>query len=249
MVFFFECVGKVVHDAHVKVFTAKERVAVGGFNFEQAIVDFQDGHVECTAAKVIDRDGLCFFFVQTVCQRSRCRLVDDPQHFEASDFAGVFCRLTLSIVKVRRHGDNRLCYFFAEIAFSGFFHFAQDERGNLGRRVFLAARFDPCVTVATVDDLERHIFLFLCEELIVEPTTDKTLHSKDCVFWVGHGLTFCRLSNKAFVISESDDRRRCARAFSVLNNTWLRAVHDGDTRVCRSEVDTNNFGHISNPLH
>ena len=59
---FFELVREVVDDAHVKVFTAKERVAVGGFYFEQAVVDFEDGHVECTATKVIDRDGLRVLF-------------------------------------------------------------------------------------------------------------------------------------------------------------------------------------------
>ena len=113
--FFFELIGKVVDDAHVKVFAAQESVAVCGFNFEQAIVNFQDGYIECTAAKVIDSDGLCFFFVQAVCQRSCCWLVNDAKHFKASNFAGVFSCLTLCIVKIRRNGNNRLGHFLAKI--------------------------------------------------------------------------------------------------------------------------------------
>ena len=57
-----------------------------------------------------------FFFVEAISQRGCCWLVDDPQHFEASNFAGVFCGLTLGVVEVCRNGDNRLCHFFAKIA-------------------------------------------------------------------------------------------------------------------------------------
>ena len=35
-------------------------------------------------------------FVQPVGERGRGRLVDDTQHFETSNFAGIFGRLTLS---------------------------------------------------------------------------------------------------------------------------------------------------------
>ena len=62
----FELRREVVDDAHIKVFTAKERVTVGGFHFEQAVINFKDGYIECTTTKVIDRNRLCFFFVEPV---------------------------------------------------------------------------------------------------------------------------------------------------------------------------------------
>src|SRR5437899_1905906 len=45
----------------------------------------------------------------SICEavRERCgsRLVDDPQHFEAGDAAGVARRSPLRVVEIRRHGD------------------------------------------------------------------------------------------------------------------------------------------------
>ena len=248
LVLFFELVGKVVDDAHVKVFTAKECVAVGGFHLEQPVVDFQNGHVECAAAQVIDRDGFGFFFIKAIGKCGGCWLVDDAQHFEARDFAGVFGGLTLGVVEVGRHGDDRLGHLFAEIRFGGFFHFAQDERGDLRRRIFFTFCFDPSVAVTAVDDFERHVLLFFREILVVEPATDQALDCEDSVFGVCDRLPFGRLAHETFIVRECHDRRRCARAFTVFDHAGLCAVHDRDTRVGGSEVDTNNFSHVSNPL-
>ena len=117
---FLELVGQVVDDPHVEVFTAKERVAVGGFHFEQAVVDFQDGDVEGAAAKVIDRDRLGLFLVETIGQRGRRRFVDDAQHFKTGDLARVLGGLTLGVVEIGRHGDDGLRDRFAQIGLRRF---------------------------------------------------------------------------------------------------------------------------------
>ena len=244
----FELFRKVVHDAHVKVFTTEERVAIGGFHFEQAVVDLKNGHVECTAAKVIDRDGLRILFVEAVGQRGGCRLVDDAQHFETGDLAGIFGGLTLGVVEVGRHGDNRLRDFLAQIAFCGFFHLAEDEGRDLAWGVFLTLGFDPCVAVAAVDDVERHVLFVFGQIRIVVAAADQALDAKDCVFGVGDRLAFRRLADKAFIVGEGDDRRRGARAFGVFDHTRLAAIHDGDTAVGGAKVNTDYFGHVSIPL-
>ena len=107
-VLFLELVGEVVDDPHVEVFAAEERVPVGRFHLEQAVVDFQDGDVEGAAAEVIDRDRPGFLLVEAVGQRRRGRLVDDAQHFEAGDLAGVLGRLTLGVVEIGGNGDDGL---------------------------------------------------------------------------------------------------------------------------------------------
>ena len=149
---FLELVGQVVDDPHVEVFTTKERVTVRRFHFEKAVVDFQDRDVEGTAAKVIDRDGFRFLLVQTIGQRGRGRFVDDPQHFQTGDLAGVFRGLTLCVVEIGGNGDDGLRDVFAQIGLGGFLHLLKDERTDLRRRILFATRLNPGVTIAAIDD-------------------------------------------------------------------------------------------------
>ncbi|EAP78313.1 Glutamate dehydrogenase [Roseovarius nubinhibens ISM] len=247
-VLFFELVGEVVDDAHVKVFTAKERVAIGGFDFEEAFVDLENGHVEGPAAEVIDRDRVGFVLVETIGQRGRGRLVDDAQHFETGDLAGVFGGLTLGVVEIGGNGNDRLGHFLAEIAFGCLFHLAQDERTDLARRVFLTAGLDPGVAVAAVDDVERHVLLVLGQIRVVGTAADQTFDAKDGVFRVGDSLAFGRLTNEPLAICKCDDRRRGAGTFRVLDHARLAAVHDGNAGIGCTEVNPDHFRHVFDPF-
>src|SRR5580704_14246986 len=53
-VFFAKLVGKVVDDALVEIFTAKERIAVGRLDLKHAIPDLKHRDVEGAATKVVD---------------------------------------------------------------------------------------------------------------------------------------------------------------------------------------------------
>ena len=57
--------------------------------------------------------------VEAVGERRRRRLVDDAQHFEAGDAAGVARRGALRVVEVGRHGDDRAIDFGVELALLG----------------------------------------------------------------------------------------------------------------------------------
>ena len=74
---FLELVGEVVDDAHVEVFAAEERVAIGRLHLEHAIADLEDRDVEGAAAEIVDGDGLAFLLLQPIGERCRGRLVDD----------------------------------------------------------------------------------------------------------------------------------------------------------------------------
>ncbi len=87
--------------------------------------------------------------VEAVGERRRRRLVDDPQHLEAGDAAGVARRGALRVVEVRRHGDDRAIDLGVDLALRGeellgaALQLAQDERGDLRRRELAIAEADP----------------------------------------------------------------------------------------------------------
>ena len=141
-----------IHDRVVPVVAAEVGVAVGRLDFEDAVADFEHGNIERAAAQIVDRDFFVLLLVQAVGERGRGRLVDDAQHFEARDAAGVLGGLALAVVEIGRDGDDRLGDFFAELGFGVGLELGQDERGNfLGRiGLLLALHFDFDVRVAVL---------------------------------------------------------------------------------------------------
>ncbi len=238
---------KEVDDPEVEVFTAEERVTIGGQHFEHTVADFEQGDVERTTAKVVDCDRLgLFVLVEAVGEGRSGWLVDDPQDFKTRDLAGVFGCLALRIIEVGRHGDDRLGHFAAEIGFSRFLHLGQDESRHFLWCVILVATFDPGVACRAFDDFERGNFLVLLRGRVVELATDQTLDGVEGEIRVGDSLAPGRHADQAFAaFSEGHNGRGCALAFCVFNDLCLSAFHDGDAGVGGSKVNTNDFAHVA----
>ena len=126
----------------VDVVAAEMRVAVGGNDFKDSVVQLQDGDVEGAAAEIVDRDDAVLLFVEAVGERRGGRLVYQAQYFEARDAARVFCGLALGVVEVGRNGDNGFRNRAAEKAFGAALELAENERGNFRRRESLVAELD-----------------------------------------------------------------------------------------------------------
>src|SRR6185437_12491840 len=180
----------------------------------------------------------------------RGRFVDDAQHFQAGDLAGVLGRLTLGVVEVRGNGDHRLGDRLAEIRFGGFLHLLQDEGADLARRIVLAPGLDPGIAVLALDDVVGNERGVLLGHRIVEAAADQALDRENGVVAVSDRLALRRLADQALpVLGEGDDRWRSACAFGILDYLGLAPFHHRDARVGRAEVDTDHFGHVTpNPL-
>ena len=75
---------------------------------------------------------------------------------------------------------------------------------------------------------------------VLELSTDETLEGKDCVVGVDNGLTLCWQTNETFaVFCERDHRGSCPCTLSVFNDPRRLALHNGDARICRSQIDSN----------
>jgi hypothetical protein len=115
----------------VEVLAAQEGVAVGRLDLEDAVADLEDRDVEGAAAQVVDRDRAAAALLEPVGERGRGRLVDDAQDLEAGDLAGVLGRLTLGVVEIGGHGDDRLGHSLAQVLLRRLLHLLEHEGGDL----------------------------------------------------------------------------------------------------------------------
>ena len=99
--------------------------------------------------------------------------------------------------------------------------FLKDHRGNLLRRVGLA--------------VDLHLVI----------RAHMSLDRRNSSLRIGHSLTLGDVANQAVLISKSNDRRRGAAAFGIGNALGVLSLHDIDAGVRGSQIDANNFGHIS----
>ena len=97
-----ELLDEVIHEAQIKVIAAEEGITARRANLEDAVTHIQDGNIEGAAAQIINSNNFIFLFIKPIRQRGSCRLIDDTQHFQPGDLAGIFGRVALRIVEIRR---------------------------------------------------------------------------------------------------------------------------------------------------
>ncbi len=139
---------------------------------------------------------LCF--IQTISQRSGCRLIYNTANSKTGNFTGFFGSLALGIVEVSRYGDHRFGHFMTQVILGRFFHFLQHHSADFLWRIQSAIYVNTngiivtfCHFIAPVADLFSHF---------IKLAAHKTLHRSDSVMRVGDGLAFGRVTHFAFAI-------------------------------------------------
>ena len=180
------------------------------------LAHFEQGHVERAAAEVEDEDELVLLaLVEAVRQGGGGGLVDDAQHVEARDLAGLLRGLTFGVIEVRGHGDDRVGDGVAEVLLGIALQLLQDARRDLLRRVLLAVDLDGPVGA--------HV----------------ALDRRDGAVDVGDGLALGGLPDEHLaVLRECDHRRGGAETLGVGDDRGLAALEDAHHRVGGSEVDS-----------
>ena len=240
----------MIDETLIEVFATKEGIAVGREHFKLHftidIGDFNDGDIESTTAQIINSNLAIALatFVQTKRQCCGGRLVDDALDIQTRDTASIFGGLTLRVVEISWHRNDRLGDFFTEIVFGSLFHLPQYFGRNLRRREFFVAHSNPGVTVISLHDFVGHESDVFLDFFLVEFSANQAFDSKQCVSGVGDRLTFRRCTHQNFaVFLIRDDRRRSTCAFRILDDLGLAAFHNGDAGIGGSEVNANNLTH------
>ena len=238
-----ELVGQPVDDALVEVVAAEVTVAARRPHLDDAVADVEQRDVERATAQVEDEHGLLPLLVEAVGERGRRGLVDDPQHLEPGDRAGVLRRLPLGVVEVGGNGDHRLGDALAERLAGVVGQLAQDQRGDLLRGVQLAPHLEAHGVVGVLDDLVGDELRLLGDLVPFAP--DEALDRVERGRGIEDGLALGDLPHEALaVLGEGDDRRRRARAVGVRDDLRLAALaRRRDHRVRRPQIDADRLGH------
>ena len=207
---------EVRHEALVPVVATEVVVAGGRLDLDDAVADLEQRHVERASTEVEHQDRLLLLaLVEAVGERCRGRLVDDAQHVEACDLAGLLGGLALGVVEVRRHRDDRVGDGVTEVGLRITLELLQHACADLLRGVGLAVDVD--------GPAGAHV----------------ALHGANGAVDVGDGLTLGNLADKNFaVLGEGDDRRRRTGALGVGDDGGLSALEDRHHGVGGAEVDS-----------
>jgi hypothetical protein len=227
----------------VDVVAAEVRVTVGAHDVDDLVAHLEDRDVERTATEVVDRDEVVLGLVEAIRQRRCRRLVHDSLHVESGDLAGILGSLTLRVIEVRGHGDDRFRDGLTEVVLRGLLQLAEHLRGNLGWRELLASNLETCVAIFALDDVIGHTRRVVAE--LVVTVAHETLGRINGAFGVGDGLSLGDLTDEDLALVVPCHYRRC-NPVTLLIDDDLRvfALHHRDDRVGRPEVDADNLSHV-----
>ena len=243
-----ELIHQPIHDSLVEVVAAKIGISVGRLDFEDAVADLKDGHVERAAAQIIDGNPLVLLFVQAVREGRGGRLVDDPEDVQACDLARILGGLALAVVEVGRDGDDGFRDFLAEIILRRLPHLLQNHGGDFRWAVALAAQFDVRIAVVPLGHLIGQPFGGVCHLLAAELAAHEALHGKNRILRIGDRLAFCNLSDEALaLLCDGDDGRCRTGSFCIGDHNRFAAAHNRNAGVRGSKVDADHFAHVPTP--
>ncbi len=228
------------------------RVAIGRQHLKDTVFHAQDGDIEGAAAEVVDRDDAGVPFVEAVRKRCGSRLVDDPQHFEAGDAAGVARRGPLRVVEIRRHGDHSAIDLGIDVTvrreecLGAVLQVPENERRDFRWGELAIAEPDPDDTARAglAADPERQVTRLTAHFVGAFP--HESLHGVHGALRIGQqaALRLAADVNRP-VVRDRDDRRHKAVAAAIADHDRHAVLHVRDERIRSAEIDPNDSTHGS----
>mmetsp|Transcript_80485 Transcript_80485/g.203498 ORF Transcript_80485/g.203498 Transcript_80485/m.203498 type:complete len:354 (+) Transcript_80485:315-1376(+) len=232
-----------IHNAVVKVLTAKVRVTSSGLHLEDAILNGQKRDIEGASTHVVDEHVTltAALLVQTVGDGRCRRLIDDTQHIHTRDGAGILSRLPLRVIEVGWHRDHGVIDLAAEVCLCGLLHLQQYHGAHFLRvKLFLLplrVHHDHGFVTLPCDDLERPELDVRLHNGIRKLPADEALGIKDRILGVPRNLVLSGVSDQTFGVCESHIRGGGAVTLVVRDDLHAIVLPHTDAGVRCAQVD------------
>ena len=224
-------------------------ISSSGLNFEDTIIDGQEGNVECSSSQIEDKNvSLSLtFLVQTVGNSSSSWLVNNSQDINSSNASGILCCLSLAVIEISRDSDDCVFNGLSNKSFSSFLHLGQDHWGDFFRVELFDLSFvlnsNDWLIVSSWFNFEGPKFAILLDDRVIKLSTDKSLGIKDGIDRVLRSLILSCVSDESFSLCESDVRWGGSVSLIVGDDFNSFVLPDAYTRVGCSEINTNGFAY------
>ena len=182
--------------------------------------------------------------VEPICQSRGRRFIDNAQHLEPSNPAGIFGRLALCIVEVCRYRNDRLTDWFTKERLGIEFEFLEHHCRNLGDRIVPSRQRDVDITVFCTDQMVRHHGGIGLDIRICVFSPEEALRREHRLLRVDDCLALGNLTYQAFArFAKCNDRRCQTHAFGVGDNGGFAAFHHRHNRIGGAQIDSYDFRH------
>lgn len=153
-------------------------VSSGCLDFENAIVDGQQRHIESSSSEIIDNNlTLVTSAVKTVCDGGRGWLVHNSNDVQAGNSASILRSLSLIVVEICWNGDHGVHYRLPKIALSDLLHLSEYHGGDFfgGERPILSLDLNrDGGFVILVGDSEREVLDVTLDVFVRELASDQS---------------------------------------------------------------------------
>ncbi len=228
---------KPIQNFLVNIFPAKATVSVNRLHLDNIVSHFKNRNVKRAASKIKYSNFLVLFFIETVCERRRRRLVNDSLDIEPRNFSRVFGCLPLGIVKIRRHRYDGFSYLLARLRLRIALQLLKNHCRDFLRTIFFLSNFDFNAAVFPAYNLigyDRFVFL---HTRFIKGMPDKSLDAEYGVLGIGDRLPFCEKPDEPLArLGNGDDGGSRSRAFRVFNDAPLSGFYNSHCRVRGTEV-------------